>query len=152
MGVGVVDADSDSLDPVFSDALCAARSDPLPRRLNHLYDSLVDLIREWRPSVVAIEHPFLARNVRTALAVGQAQAVAMMAAAKWGLPVSNYSPSQVKKAVTDHGGSSKAQVQEMVSVLLGLDTSPRSSDAADALAVAICHANASRTQDLVMHE
>jgi len=79
MGVGLVDADSDSLKPAFADALRAARSDPLPLRLNYLYNTLVDLIRQWGPSVVAIEHPFLARNVRSALAVGQAQAVAMMA-------------------------------------------------------------------------
>ena len=152
MGVGVVDADSGSLEPVFADALRAQRSDPLPKRLNDLYTALVGLIGEWRPSVAAIEHPFLARNVRSALAVGQAQAVAMMAAAQWGLPVVDYSPRQVKKAVTDYGGSSKAQVQEMVTVLLGLESPPRSSDAADALAVAICHANASRDLELVISE
>jgi len=152
MGVGLVDADADLLKPVFADALSAARTDPLPQRLNYMYNSLVDLIREWSPSVVAIEHPFLARNVRSALAVGQAQAVAMMAAAQWDLPVCNYSPRQIKKAVTDHGGSSKAQVQEMVSVLLGLESPPRSLDAADALAVAICHANATQTQDLIFSE
>ncbi len=152
MGVGLVDADSDSLKPAFADALRAARSDPLPLRLNYLYNTLVDLIRQWGPSVVAIEHPFLARNVRSALAVGQAQAVAMMAAAQCGIPVYNYSPRQVKKSVTDHGGSSKAQVQEMVGLLLGLESPPKSADASDALAVAICHANASQTQDLVISE
>ena len=85
------------------------------------------------------------------MAIGHAQAVAMLVAARFSLDVSGYAPSQIKQAVTDHGGSSKEQVQEMVSVLLSLDDAP-ASDAADALAVAICHINASQVEALDMRE
>ena len=99
---------------------------------------------------MAIEEPFAARNVRAAMAIGHAQAVAMVAAAGHKLPVSSYAPRQVKLAVTDFGGSSKEQVQEMVKLLLGLDAPPESLDASDALAVAICHISASRAEELVV--
>ena len=142
MGVGVIDSDGDSLVLAYSDVITPGKRDPLPQRLHYLFVHLTEAIDAWRPMEVAIEEPFAGRNVRAALAIGQAQAAAMMAAAARGLPVSGYAPRQVKQAVTDYGGSSKEQVQEMVSVLLGLDAPPASSDAADALAVAICHLNA----------
>ena len=107
-------------------------------------------IRDLAPAEVAIEEPFVARNVRAAMAVGQAQAVAMVAVDRHGLEMFNYSPRQVKKAVTDYGGSSKEQVQEMVKVLLDLQEPPQPSDAADALAVAICHINASQGRDALL--
>ena len=152
MGYGMVENISEELTTCFHGSLSAKRADPIEERLASLYCGILAIIDNHGPEVIAIEEPFVARNPKTAIAVGQAQAVALIAASSRKIPVSRYSPRQIKKSVTDHGGSSKAQVQEMVSVLLGLDTSPRSSDAADALAVAICHANASRTQDLVMHE
>jgi crossover junction endodeoxyribonuclease RuvC len=102
---------------------------------------------------MAIEEPFVARNVRAAMAIGQAQAVAMVAAADQGMSVSGYAPREIKRSVTDYGGSSKEQVQEMIRVLLGLpDELVQSSDAADALAVAICHINASRVDRLEIYE
>ena len=101
---------------------------------------------------MAIEEPFAGENVRSALAIGQAQAVAMVAAAEHGLTITGYAPSQVKQAVTDHGGSSKDQVGEMVRVLLKLDEVPYPADAADALAVAICHINSSYVRTLVITE
>ena len=150
MGVGVVDSDQGDLGAVYSGVLSPGRTSPLSERLHYLYERLVDLMRELKPSVVAIEQPFVSRNVRAAMAIGQAQAVAMMAAASHNLPVCGYSPREVKKAVTDYGGSSKDQVGEMVRVLLGLsDESGPSPDAADALAVAICHINASRASELI---
>ena len=142
MGVGVVASDGAELRLVFSGVLTPKRRDPIADRLHHLFSHLSQLIDDWRPSEVAIEQPFVAPNVRAAMAIGHAQAVAMVAAARHGLAVSSYAPRQVKQAVTDYGGSSKEQVQEMVSVLLRLDAVPSSSDAADALAVAICHINA----------
>ena len=142
MGVGVVASDGGEISLVHSGVLAPKRRDPIADRLHHLFSHLSQVIDEWRPSEVAIEQPFAARNVRAAMAIGHAQAAAMVAAAKHGLPVSSYAPRQVKQAVTDYGGSSKEQVQEMVSVLLRLDEVPSSSDAADALAVAICHINA----------
>ena len=141
MGVGVVDSDGDGLTLAYSGVLTPRRRDPMSDRLHYLYTELSRLIGEWRPSEVAVEQPFAGRNVRSAMAIGQAQAVAVVAAAHHGLPVSSYAPRQVKQAVTDYGGSSKEQVQEMVKVLLRLDDVSGSSDAADALAVAICHIN-----------
>ena len=153
MGIGVVDSDSDGLGLVYSTVLRPSKPALLSERLQYLYDQMERLVGEWAPSEVAIEEPFVARNVRAAMAVGQAQAVAMVAAASYDLPVSTYSPSEVKRAVTDYGGSSKAQVQDMVSVLLGLpDGSVLPSDAADAVAVAICHINASRELELAVRD
>ena len=152
MGVGVVDSDGPGMSTAYYGVLSPKRRDPLARRLHYLHEQLLTLIGEWRPEEVAIEEPFAGRNVRAAMAIGQAQAVAMVAAARHELPVSHYAPSQVKQAVTDHGGSSKEQVQEMVRVLLALDSTPESNDAADALAVAICHLNASSVQHLVITE
>ena len=153
MGVGVVDSDPDGLGLVYSVVLRPSKPAPLSERLRYLYDQLERLVGEWVPSEVAIEAPFVARNVRTAMAVGQAQAVAMVAAARHDLPVETYSPREVKRAVTDYGGSSKAQVQDMISALLGLpDGSTLPSDAADAVAVAICHISASREYELVLRD
>ena len=143
MGMGIVDSEDGELTHVYSGVLSPGKSSPLSQRLHYLYGQVLKTMQEWRPSLVAIEEPFVARNPRSAMAVGQAQGVAMVAAAQCGLPVSNYAPRQVKKAVTDYGGSSKEQVQQMVGVLLGLSEDlQQPSDATDALAVAICHINA----------
>ena len=153
MGIGVLDSVDGELTLVHSGVLSARRGQSLHRRLHHLYGGLLSVISEWQPGVVAVEEPFVATNVRAAMAVGQAQAVAMVAAAHHGLDVQGYSPREVKRAVTDHGGSAKAQVQEMVRVLLGLpDEWEESPDAADALAVAICHASSSQVQEIVIEE
>ena len=152
MGLGVVDSEAGDLSLVYLGALTPGKGRPLAERLHYLYDQLLHVMGECKPSVVAIEQPFVARNVRAAMAVGQAQAVAMVAAAHNGLSVCSYSPREVKRAVTDYGGSSKEQVQEMVKVLLRMEQLPEPSDASDALAVAICHINASRIQDLAGSE
>ncbi len=148
MGVGVVDSDGGDFHLDYFGVLAPKRKDPLAARLGYLYQNLEKVLAERRPTEVAIEEPFAAKNVKAAMAIGQAQAVAMVAAASQGLPVTNYAPAQVKRAVTDHGGSSKEQVQEMVRVLLDLDAVPESMDATDALAVAICHINASAVDHL----
>ena len=142
MGVGIVDSEDGELTLVYSGVLSPAKSSPLSQRLQYMYGQVLKTIQEWRPSLVAIEEPFVARNPRSAMAVGQAQGIAMVAAAQCGLPVSSYAPRQVKKAVTDYGGSSKEQVQQMVGIMLGLSEDLRQPlDATDALAVAICHIN-----------
>ena len=152
MGVGAVDSGGDRLVLAHADVIASSRKAPLEQRLYQLFDQLSRVVGELRPSVVAIEQPFAARNVRAAMAVGHAQAVAMLVAASQDLPVSTYTPRQVKQAVTDYGGSSKEQVQEMVRVLLELDDVPESEDAADALAVAICHVNASHVSEVAILE
>ena len=152
MGVGIVDSDGDEMALVYACVLSPTRSSTLAERLHYLYEHLLEIVGSWVPDVVAIEEPFVARNVRSALAVGQAQGVAMVAAAHHGLPVSGYSPREVKRSVTDHGGSSKEQVREMVLVFLSLTEYLEPLDVTDALAVAICHITSSRTLDVVVRE
>ncbi|MBL7209832.1 MAG: crossover junction endodeoxyribonuclease RuvC, partial [Dehalococcoidia bacterium] len=112
---------------------------PVEQRLSTLYERLGEIVARYQPDEVAIEEPFVAGNARSALAIGRAQAIAILAAANRKLPVFRYLPTQVKQQVTNYGASSKEQVQEMVRIQLGLAEAPKSSDAADALAVAICH-------------
>ena len=113
--------------------------DDIALRLLHLDTSLTRLVHEHRPESVAVERVFSQHNVRTVLVTAQAGAVAMLAAARAGLPVRTYTPSEVKAAVTGSGQADKAQVTAMVTRLLRLDAPPRPADAADALALAICH-------------
>jgi crossover junction endodeoxyribonuclease RuvC len=112
----------------------------MARRLLEVHDSLRALIAEFKPEVMAVEQLFFARNVTTALAVGQARGVAMLAAAQSGMAVVEYTPAQVKQAVAGYGKADKHQIQQMVQVLLALDHPPTPDDAADALAIALCHA------------
>ena len=117
---------------------------PLCHRLQQIYRRLRELTDEWRPSVAAVEELFFSSNVRTAIAVGEARGVALLALADAGLVASEYTPLTIKQAVTGYGKADKAQMQEMVRLLLGLDEVLRPDDAADALAVAICHLHQAR--------
>lgn len=112
---------------------------PMAERLRQIYHDLSDVIAGAQPDEAAVEELFFSRNVTTALTVGQARGVAMLAAAEAGLPVHEYKPAEIKQAVVGYGNASKEQVQEMVRVLLGITEIPRPDDAADAVAVAICH-------------
>jgi crossover junction endodeoxyribonuclease RuvC len=111
----------------------------MSQRLQHIYHRLSEIISTYCPNEAAMEELFFAKNARTALTVGQARGVAMLAMANAGLAVAEYTPKQVKQAVTGYGGANKEQVGEMVRILLHLKTIPRPDDAADAAAVAICH-------------
>jgi crossover junction endodeoxyribonuclease RuvC len=113
---------------------------PMPDRLVTLHQSVADLIEEFQPDVLAIEQLFFARNVTTAIAVGQARGVVLLAAAQAGIAVAEYSPSEIKHAIVGYGKADKNQMQEMVRLILGLDRVPQPDDAADALAIALCHA------------
>jgi len=113
--------------------------DDIALRLLHLDRSLGDLVAEHRPESVAVERVFSQHNTQTITGTAQASGVAMLAGARAGLPVQTYTPSEVKAAVTGSGTAGKAQVTAMVTRLLGLDGPPRPADAADALAIAICH-------------
>jgi len=139
LGYGVIDEEEGAMTMVACGALSLPSKVPVEKRLSSLYKKLVEIVARYRPDEVAIEEPFVAGNVRSALAIGRAQAIAILAAANKDLPVFRYLPTQVKQQVTDYGNSSKEQVQEMVKLQLGLAEPPRPSDAADALAVAICH-------------
>lgn len=117
---------------------------PMEERLRSLYAELSKIIAKYKPSEVAIEDPFIGHNVRSAFAIGRAQAVAILAAVNQGLPIYYYPPARIKQQITSYGQSDKQQVQEMVRIQLGLSELPQPSDAADALAVAICHIQLSR--------
>ena len=139
MGYGVIDGRDDEITLVDCGALSSPLRSPIGERLSYLYNKLLEIISRYQPDVVAVEQPFMAKNVRSALAVGRAQAVAILAAANRGIPSYEYTPAQVKQMVANYGASSKEQVQEMVRLQLGLSQVPQPNDAADALAVAICH-------------
>ena len=139
LGYGLVDEVDGKVSMVDCGVLSQPSKVPMERRLCDLYNRLGEIIARYQPDEVAIEEPFVAVNVRSALAIGRAQAIAILAATNKDIPVFRYLPAQVKQQVTDYGGSSKEQVQEMVKIQLGLPDVPYSEDAADALAVAICH-------------
>ena len=143
MGYGVVQGEAD---PVLLEhgVVRTHSSEPMPERLLQLFNGLTQVIIDRKPHVMAVEQLFFARNVTNALAVGQARGVVLLAAAQHGIPVFEYKPTEVKLAVAGHGGADKPQVQTMVQMILSLDTIPHPDDAADALAVAICHVYSSR--------
>jgi crossover junction endodeoxyribonuclease RuvC len=149
MGYGVIE-DSDG-EPVYID--CGVIKPParssIGERLSFLYKELMELITTSNPDVIAIEEPFVAKNARTALAIGRAQAVAILSAANQGIPSCEYTPAQIKQRVTSYGASSKEQVQEMVRLQLGLQHAPEPNDAADALAVALCHLGEAHVNNLL---
>lgn len=149
MGYGVVAGDGDDLVMVDCGALKRSAKSPIGERLYYYYQQLRGIIAQFKPEVVAIETPFLAKNVRSALAIGRAQAVAILAAASSNLPSYEYTPAQIKQTVTGYGASSKEQIAEMVKLQLGLEALPEPSDAADALAAAICHLRQVRLSRLI---
>lgn len=122
--------------------------DPLAKRLLVLFEKLKEIILLHNPEHGAVEKLFFQRNVRTALSVGQARGVAMLALAQASMAVFEYTPLEVKQAVAGYGGADKQQVQQMVRALLNLDDIPRPDDAADAIAVAICHVHSARMKSL----
>lgn len=148
-GYGLVLLSGDRPQAVAYGALKIRRGRPLSERLRQIHDGIAGVIADWQPVEVAVED-FLVGNVRAAVAIGEARAVVLLAAAQADLPVSQYQPAQVKQFVTSYGGSQKVQVQEMVRLLLGLDEAPEPADAADALAVALCHCY-QRRQELLEH-
>lgn len=120
----------------------------LPLRLQQVYSGVRGVIEEYRPDSAAVEKLLFGKNVTTAMAVGQARGVTLLALADCHLLIGEYTPASIKQAVAGYGNAGKAQMQEMVRLLLGLDEIPRPDDAADALAVAITHLHSSRYEQL----
>lgn len=145
-GYGFVEGRGDRLTLVECGVITTAVGEPLPRRLHSIFSSLTQLIQTHQPDNAAVEELFFSRNARTALAVGHARGVALLAVSIQGIPVFEYTPLQVKQSVTGYGRAGKSQVQSMVRVLLGLDALPQPDDAADAVAVAICHLHSASLQ------
>jgi crossover junction endodeoxyribonuclease RuvC len=138
-GWGIVASNGDTIASSECGAIVPQRNGEREARLFHIFGELCELIACWRPVEVAIEDPFVGENARSAFAIGEARAVALLAAAQAGLRVRTYAPAEIKLAVAGYGRSTKAQIAELVRVQLGLDAAPEPSDAADALAVAVCH-------------
>ena len=150
MGYGVVEEKAgSSIIMVGCGVISVPQKMPIEERLRVLHEGLTKMISEYKPEVVALEEPFVAGNARSALAIGRAQAIAILAAAQARLPVFRYMPTQVKQLVTSYGRSSKDQVQQVVKLQLGVTELPEASDAADALAVAICHLNQRHLNDVL---
>jgi len=140
-GYGVVDRDpGGALRLVECGVVRPRPGAPLPDRLDPIFEALTELIGRHRPDVVAVETVFVQRNVRSALVLGHARGVILLAGARAGLPVAEYPPALIKKAITGAGGAAKSQIQLMVAHILRLRTPPAPSDAADGVAVALTHA------------
>jgi crossover junction endodeoxyribonuclease RuvC len=149
-GYGLVNESRDgSLSVVEYGAICTSADLPMPERLLELHRQLSYLLLLHRPNNGAVEKLFFQRNVRTAISVGQGRGVALLALAEAGLPVTEYTPLEVKMAVAGYGGADKLQVQQMVRTILGLQEIPSPDDAADALAIAICHVHSAKLKMLV---
>jgi crossover junction endodeoxyribonuclease RuvC len=142
-GYGCVQTDGTRHTLVTFGALSTTTGASLPERLQHIYDGILELLHSSSPDCVVIENLFHARNVRSALTLGHARGVAVLAAIQAGHSVVEYTPAEIKVAVVGYGRAEKHQVQQMVKLLLGLEVAPSPHDAADALAVALCHAHLS---------
>lgn len=128
-------------------AIRLSKSKALPERLAQVYRELTGQMAEWQPEVVAIEEVFYSVNAKSALKLGQVRGVALLAAATQGVRVAEYAPLRIKSSVVGYGLADKQQVQYMVARLLGLAQAPEPADAADALAVAICHIHTAQTME-----
>lgn len=139
LGYGILDMKGNHFSVVaYGSVLTDAKMD-MPSRLQVLYDRLSELIDEYKPEEASIEELFFNNNAKTAILVGEARGVAVLACAKKGLKISEYTPLQIKQALVGYGRADKKQVQAMVKAILNLDTVPKPDDTADALAAAICH-------------
>lgn len=139
LGYGVVDVSGTKLTAVDFGVIETSSSERLPARLNRLYDGTRTLIERFQPDCAVYEELFFYRNTTTALAVGAGRGVSILAAEQAGLPLYEYTPMQIKLAVTGNGHADKRAVQQMVKMLLSLSAPPKPDDAADAIAAAICH-------------
>jgi crossover junction endodeoxyribonuclease RuvC len=142
-GYGCIDTDGSRHRLVICGALTAPARTSFPDRLLVIHEGLTTLLAEHRPDCVAIEDVFHAKNVRSALKLGHARGVALLAASQAGVTVIEYAPAEIKRAVVGFGRAEKHQIGQMIKLLLGLESVPTPHDAADALAVAVCHVHSS---------
>jgi crossover junction endodeoxyribonuclease RuvC len=143
-GYGVVKYEGNKFSVLDYGAITTEASMKLSERLLVLYDGLEELILRFKPDAISIEELFFNKNIKTALTVGHGRGVAVLAAAKSGTDIFEYTPLQVKQSVVGYGRAEKAQIQQMVKAILNLPAIPKPDDVADALAVAICHGNSHR--------
>lgn len=148
MGYGVLDYEGNRFKVVDYGAVITSNKDSMPKRLEILYNSLEDIIKQYRPDAVAFEELFFNQNSKTAIIVGQARGVAVLCAQKNGIDIYEYTPLQVKQAVVGYGRAEKKQIQQMVKVILNLKEIPKPDDTADAIAIAICHGHSSHAGEM----
>jgi len=148
-GYGIVEGEVDALVLVEYGAIVTSAGLPMPERLGLIYDRLTELLSRHVIAALSVEKLFFNRNVSTALTVGQARGVMLLAARQARIPVYEYTPLEVKQALVGYGRASKDQMQRMVRMILRLDHAPHPDDAADALANAICHVQSARMRDLL---
>jgi crossover junction endodeoxyribonuclease RuvC len=148
-GYGLVEGDGQRLELVAYGVVRTPAKTPIARRLLQLHDELAEILREYRPDEAAVEELFFSTNARTAIVVGEARGVVILTLAEASLPIAEYTPLQVKQAITGYGQADKAQVQQMVSLLLNLRYVPQPDDAADALAISVCHHHSAKLAALL---
>ena len=139
MGYGVIEMTGNHFEVIAYDSIVTDKDMDMPDRLKHLYTTLMKVIREYEPEVAAIEELFFNSNAKTAILVGQARGVAVLACSNSGIEISEYTPLQIKQALVGNGRAEKKQVQFMVKTILGLKEVPKPDDTADALAAAVTH-------------
>lgn len=147
VGYGVIEYTGNKFKVIDYGAVITEPKDSFPIRLKLVYEGLTELMEKYKPDAVAIEELFFNKNVKTAITVGQARGVQMLAAVNKGIDLYEYTPLQVKQGVVGYGRAEKRQVQEMVKLILNLNKIPKPDDVADALAVAICHAHSGSFRD-----
>ncbi|MDQ2087822.1 crossover junction endodeoxyribonuclease RuvC [Herbivorax sp. ANBcel31] len=148
IGYGMVSYKGNKFTPMDYGAIKTDSSMNLSQRLLVLYNRLEEIIEKYKPDVVSIEELFFNKNIKTALTVGHGRGVAVLAAARADVEVFEYTPLQVKQSVVGYGRAEKAQVQQMIKIILNLKKIPRPDDVADALAVAVCHGNSCKMINL----
>jgi crossover junction endodeoxyribonuclease RuvC len=149
MGFGIIENRNNDIALVDYGVIRTKERSPIGERLSYLYSHITEIIARYQPDVIAVEQPFVAKNARSAFAIGRAQAVAILAAANSRIPCFEYTPAEVKQRVANYGASNKEQIQQMVMLQLGLNEVPDPPDAADALGVALCHLQAAHLQNLL---
>ena len=148
-GFGIINVSGNKLNLVDFGAIKTSQKDALPLKLKTIYDGVCEIIDEYKPDQAAIESIFYSENVNTALVIGHARGVAILAAINKQIPVSEYSPREVKQSVVGNGAAAKEQVGYMVKKILNLKGTPQPADASDALGIAICHFNRQQTNKRV---
>ncbi len=147
-GYGICENDGGVMRHIDNGNIAPGAKLPLPKKLSGIYEQLMELIKRYRPDAVAIENVFVAKNVRSSLILGHVRGVAMLAATTSGVKIEEYTPTQVKSAITGSGRASKEQIQSMVRAILRLPERA-CEDASDALAVAICHCNSAGLKEKI---
>jgi crossover junction endodeoxyribonuclease RuvC len=140
-GFGVIEYDKGEFRLLDYGCITTAKSNDLANRINQIINDLQEIVNTWKPHEIAIEEIFFSKNIKTAMSVAHARGALMQKLSSAGYKINEYKPSHVKEAVCGYGNAEKMQIQKMVQIMLKMPTIPRPDDAADALAVAICHAN-----------